>query len=66
MTGEQAAAVRDVIIGSIELIGVAHDRLGFVNPVTDWISNLNLNNVGFVIVAAFVAVWAVAPERQSI
>lgn len=49
-----------LVIGSIELIGVAHDRLGFVNPVTDWISNLNLNNVGFVIVAAFVVVWAVA------
>jgi hypothetical protein len=49
-----------LVIGSIELIGVAHDRLGFVNPLTDWISNLNLNNVGFVIVAAFVVVWAVA------
>ena len=49
-----------LIIGSIELIGVAHDQLGLVNPVTDWISNLNLNNVGFVIVAAFVIVWAVA------
>jgi nickel/cobalt transporter (NiCoT) family protein len=49
-----------LIIGSIELIGVAHDQLGFVNPVTDWISNLDLNNVGFVIVAAFVVVWAAA------
>jgi len=49
-----------LIIGSIELVGVAHDRLGFVNPVSDWISNLDLNNVGFVIVGAFVAVWAVA------
>ncbi|HEU5355312.1 MAG TPA: HoxN/HupN/NixA family nickel/cobalt transporter [Actinocrinis sp.] len=49
-----------LIIGSIELISVVHDQFGLVNPVTDWISNLNLNNVGFVIVAAFVVVWAVA------
>jgi high-affinity nickel-transport protein len=49
-----------LIIGSIELIGVAHDQLGLVNPITDWISHLNLNNVGFLIVAAFVAVWAIA------
>jgi high-affinity nickel-transport protein len=49
-----------LIIGSIELIGVVHDQFGLVNPVTDWISNLNLNDVGFVIVGAFVAVWAVA------
>jgi high-affinity nickel-transport protein len=49
-----------LIIGSIELIGVVHDQFGFVNPVTDWISNLNLNNVGFLIVGAFIVVWAVA------
>jgi high-affinity nickel-transport protein len=49
-----------LVIGSIELIGVAHDQLGFVNPVTDWISDLNLNDVGFVVVGAFMVVWAVA------
>jgi high-affinity nickel-transport protein len=47
-------------IGSIELIGVAHDHFGLTNPVTDWIAGLDLNNVGFVIVGTFVAVWAVA------
>ena len=49
-----------LIIGTIELVGVAHDQLGLVNPVTDWIAELNLNNVGFVIVGAFLVVWAVA------
>ena len=49
-----------LIIGSIELIGVVHDQFGFVNPVTDWIANLDLNNVGYVIAGAFVAVWAAA------
>ena len=49
-----------LIIGTIELVGVAHDQLGLTGPVTDWIAGLDLNNVGFVIVGAFVAVWAVA------
>jgi high-affinity nickel-transport protein len=47
-----------VIIGSIELVGVLHDDLGLVDPVTDWIAGLNLNNVGFVIVGLFAVVWA--------
>jgi high-affinity nickel-transport protein len=49
-----------LIIGSIELVGVAHDNLGLTTPMTDWVAGLDLNNVGFVIVGAFVAVWAVA------
>jgi high-affinity nickel-transport protein len=49
-----------LIIGSIELIGVAHDHLGLTNPITDQIAGLNLNNVGFIIVAAFVVIWAIA------
>ncbi|HXA60905.1 MAG TPA: HoxN/HupN/NixA family nickel/cobalt transporter [Streptosporangiaceae bacterium] len=49
-----------LIIGSIELIGVAHDNLGLTGPATDWIAGLDLGNVGFVIVAAFLAVWAIA------
>ncbi len=49
-----------LIIGSIEVVGVLHDDLGFVNPVTTWISGLNLNNVGFLIVGLFVVVWAAA------
>jgi high-affinity nickel-transport protein len=49
-----------LIIGSIELIGVLHDQFHVVNPVTDWIAGLNLNNVGFIIVGTFVAVWLAA------
>ena len=49
-----------LVIGSVELVGVLHDDLGFVNPVTDWIAGLNLNNVGFLIVGVFVVVWAAA------
>ncbi|HZP53350.1 MAG TPA: HoxN/HupN/NixA family nickel/cobalt transporter, partial [Actinocrinis sp.] len=49
-----------LIIGTIELVGVAHDRFGLRDPITGWIAGLDLNNVGFVIVGAFAAVWAVA------
>lgn len=48
------------VIGTIELVSVLHDNAGWQNPVTNWVSNLNLNNVGFVIVALFIATWGVA------
>jgi hypothetical protein len=34
------------LVGTIELISVLHDNAGWVNPVTTWISDINLNNVG--------------------
>jgi nickel/cobalt transporter (NiCoT) family protein len=49
-----------LLIGTIELVGVLHDNMGWSNPVTDWISALNLNNVGFTIVGLFVLTWACA------
>jgi high-affinity nickel-transport protein len=49
-----------LVIGSIELISVAHDHLGLTGPGADWIAGLNLNNVGFIIVALFVGVWVAA------
>jgi high-affinity nickel-transport protein len=48
------------LIGTIELVGVIHDQLDLTDPVTSWISDLNLNNVGFTIVGLFVVVWAAA------
>lgn len=48
------------LIGTIELVSVLHDNAGWVNPVTDWISGVNLNNVGFIIVALFILAWAAA------
>ena len=49
-----------LLVGSIELIGVLHDDLGMAGPITDWIASVDLNNVGFVIVALFVLAWAIA------
>jgi len=48
------------LVGTIELVSVLHDNAGWVNPVTTWISGIDLNNVGFIIVGLFVATWAVA------
>jgi len=48
------------LIGTIELVSVLHDNVGWVNPVTTWISGINLNNVGFIIVGLFILTWAVA------
>ncbi|GAA2504970.1 HoxN/HupN/NixA family nickel/cobalt transporter [Streptomyces longisporus] len=47
-------------VGTIELVGVLHDKLGLQDAVTGWISGLDLDNVGYVIVGLFVVVWAMA------
>ena len=49
-----------LVIGTIELVTVAHDQFGVTGPLTDPVAALDLNNVGFVVVALFVAVWAIA------
>jgi nickel/cobalt transporter (NiCoT) family protein len=49
-----------LLIGTIELVTVIHDDLGWTEPVTDWISSIDMNNFGFLIVGLFVATWACA------
>jgi high-affinity nickel-transport protein len=49
-----------IMIGSIELITVLHDDAGLNDPVTGWISGINLNDVGFAIVGLFVLAWVAA------
>ncbi|AUG75947.1 nickel transporter [Kitasatospora sp. MMS16-BH015] len=48
------------VIGTIELVSVAHDKFDLTDPVSGWISELSLDNVGFAIVGLFVVVWALA------
>ncbi|MFE2729299.1 HoxN/HupN/NixA family nickel/cobalt transporter [Kitasatospora sp. NPDC059327] len=48
------------IIGTIELVGVLHEKLDLTDPVSGWIADLSLDNVGYVIVGLFVVVWAAA------
>ena len=48
------------IIGSVELLQIAQDRLHLGGAVWDWIAGLDLNVIGFAIVGLFVITWAVA------
>ncbi|MGW4566931.1 HoxN/HupN/NixA family nickel/cobalt transporter [Streptomyces sp. NPDC004561] len=49
-----------LIIGTVELLGLLADKLDLHGVFWDWISGLDLNTVGFVIVGLFFATWAVA------
>ncbi len=49
-----------MLIGTIELVTVLHDDLHLTDPLTGWISGINLHNFGLVIVGLFVVTWTVA------
>ena len=49
-----------LFIGTIELVGILHDKLHLDDPVSGWIAGLDLGNVGFIIVGLFVVVWVLA------
>jgi len=49
-----------LLIGSIELLGLFAGQLGWRGPFWDWLGRLDLNTVGFVVVAMFVATWILA------
>jgi len=48
------------VVGSVELVGVLHEHAGWSDPVSAWISGLDLANVGYVVVGLFVATWLLA------
>ncbi|MDN0200466.1 HoxN/HupN/NixA family nickel/cobalt transporter [Streptomyces sp. S.PNR 29] len=47
-------------IGTIELVGVLHEKLALNDSVTGWIASIDLDSVGYLIVGLFVVVWAAA------
>jgi high-affinity nickel-transport protein len=49
-----------LIVGTVELLGLLAQQLNYTGAFWTWISGLNLNTVGFVIVGLFVATWVVA------
>jgi nickel/cobalt transporter (NiCoT) family protein len=49
-----------LIVGTVELLSVLADRFSLSGGVWDFASNLDLNLVGYFIVALFVLTWAVA------
>jgi high-affinity nickel-transport protein len=49
-----------LIVGTVELLGLVAQQLNFTGAFWSWISGLNLNTVGFVIVGLFIATWVIA------
>jgi high-affinity nickel-transport protein len=49
-----------VVIGGIELVGVLANQLHWNGEVINWIAGLDLNTVGYFIVALFAVTWVVA------
>ncbi|SDS02790.1 Nickel transporter NicT [Microlunatus soli] len=49
-----------LLIGTIEVVSVLHDKLGWHNTVVDAVARISLDNVGFMIVGLFAVVWLIA------
>jgi nickel/cobalt transporter (NiCoT) family protein len=49
-----------LLIGTVELGGLFAQQLGVKGSFWRWVENINLNELGFVIVGLFVLTWAVA------
>ena len=49
-----------LIIGTIELLSIAADQLRLRGGFWDWVTGIDLNAVGYIVVGLFVATWAVA------
>ena len=48
------------LVGSVELLGVLAERLRLDGGFWDWIAAIDLNLVGYAVVALFVLTWAIA------
>jgi high-affinity nickel-transport protein len=49
-----------LLIGTVELVGLLAGQLGWRGGLWDWIAGVDLNGIGFVIVALFVLTWLIA------
>jgi nickel/cobalt transporter (NiCoT) family protein len=49
-----------LIVGTIELLGLAAAKLNLKGAFWGWVSAVNINTLGYVIVAMFVLTWAIA------
>ena len=47
-----------LLIGGVELVSVLHERAGLTDPVTSWIAAITLDDIGYLIAALFLLVWA--------
>ncbi|MEU8628245.1 HoxN/HupN/NixA family nickel/cobalt transporter [Streptomyces sp. NPDC048669] len=49
-----------LIIGTVELLGLVGEKAGLHGPFWDWITGLDLNILGYLIVGLFVVTWIAA------
>ena len=49
-----------LIIGTVELLGLLTIRLNLRGGFWSWVSRIDLNTLGYVVVGMFVVTWAVA------
>jgi nickel/cobalt transporter (NiCoT) family protein len=49
-----------LVVGTIELGGLISSKLDLSGSFWDWFENVDINFLGYVIVAMFVATWAIA------
>jgi nickel/cobalt transporter (NiCoT) family protein len=49
-----------LVIGTVELAGLFAQELGAQGSFWQWVENININELGFIIVGLFVLTWAVA------
>jgi high-affinity nickel-transport protein len=49
-----------LVIGTIELLSIAADRLALSGGFWGWVAGIDLNSLGYVVFGLFVATWAVA------
>jgi high-affinity nickel-transport protein len=58
LTGLSVAVA--LMIGTVELLGLLARQLNLTGPFWDWVSGLDINLLGFIIVTLFIATWAVS------
>jgi high-affinity nickel-transport protein len=49
-----------LVIGTVELAGLLAQEVGVHGSFWHWVENVNINELGFIIVGLFVATWAIA------
>ena len=49
-----------LLIGTVELLGLLAQQLNWQGPFWDWVGGLDLNILGYIIVALFVLTWVVS------
>ena len=49
-----------LIVGTVELLGLLAGKLGLTGGFWGWVSSIDINTLGYIIVGMFVATWAIA------